>query len=135
MISQKNHKTGSCLCGAVKFEVTGPFRDIMMCHCNQCQKASGHHAAATAASTENFHFSELAGLCWYKSSGHADRGFCCECGSSLFWRMVGQNNMSIFVGCLDGELELPVSQHIFVADKKKYYKIEGNAPQYNTYPK
>ncbi|MBL4740494.1 MAG: GFA family protein [Sneathiella sp.] len=135
MTSNKYDRTGSCLCGAVKFEVAGPFRDIMMCHCNQCQKASGHHAAATAAPTANFHFLEEAGLRWYKSSGHAERGFCCECGSSLFWRMGGRDSMSIFVGCLDGDIDLPISQHIFVADKKKYYEIEGKAPQYGTYPK
>ncbi|MEH6403959.1 MAG: GFA family protein [Sneathiella sp.] len=135
MVSHNNNKTGSCLCGAVKFEVSGPLRDIIMCHCRQCQKASGHHAAATAAPKDSLQFSEKRGLRWHKSSDHAERGFCCECGSSLFWKMVGRDSLSIFVGCLDGDINLPVSRHVFVSDKKQYYEIGTETPQFLTYPK
>ena len=34
-------KTGSCLCGAVAFEITGPLRPVIACHCHQCRKQTG----------------------------------------------------------------------------------------------
>lgn len=134
MTSVDNNKTGGCLCGAVQFDVSGPLRDIVMCHCIQCQKASGHHAAATAAPNDNFTFTEDRGLTWYQSSDYAERGFCRECGSSLFWRMKGRDSLSVFVGCLDGELDLPVLMHIFVEGKKEYYKITDKIRQFSTFP-
>ena len=42
-------QTGGCLCGAVRYRVAGPLRDVVACHCGQCRRSSGHHAAATAA--------------------------------------------------------------------------------------
>ena len=40
------HK-GSCLCGGVEYELHGPLRDVLACHCIQCRKTSGHYWAAT----------------------------------------------------------------------------------------
>ena len=48
-----NKATGGCLCGAVKYQVTGVLRPVVACHCTQCQKTSGHHVAATSAPREN----------------------------------------------------------------------------------
>ncbi|WP_219821713.1 GFA family protein [Sneathiella aquimaris] len=127
-------KTGACMCGAVTFRVTGPFRDLIMCHCNQCQRASGHHIAATAAPIENFEFSQDQGLRWFQSSSHAKRGFCEKCGSSLFWQMAGNKDRSIFVGCLDGDVDLPVSMHVFAKGRKSYYSLEQDVPVYDYYP-
>jgi len=40
---------GRCLCGAVRYELRGPLRPVVACHCNMCRRTSGHFAAATAA--------------------------------------------------------------------------------------
>ncbi len=127
-------KTGGCLCGAVRYEIDGPLRDIISCHCGQCQKTSGHYFAATATPKEHFHLTRDEGLKWYSSSGYAERGFCSECGSSLFWRMKDGSHQSILAGSLDGDTGLKTSHHIFVADKKDYYDIADVIPQYDTYP-
>ncbi len=127
--------SGGCLCGAVQYEVTGPMRDIIMCHCVMCQKSSGHHFAATAAANSDLQVFEEGALKWFKSSDHAERGFCSECGSSLFWKMLGLDRTSILVGTLDEDLNLPVSGHLFVAEKKSYYKLDEDIKQYDTYPK
>ena len=47
-------QTGGCLCGAVRYRVAGPLRDVVACHCAQCRRSSGHFAAATAARYEVF---------------------------------------------------------------------------------
>ncbi|MGO1081292.1 GFA family protein [Inquilinus sp. CA228] len=41
-------QTGGCLCGAVRYRVTGPLRPVVACHCSQCRRTSGHVAAFTA---------------------------------------------------------------------------------------
>ena len=41
--------TGGCLCGAVRYEVDRPLRDVVLCHCAMCRKAHGHIAAYTAS--------------------------------------------------------------------------------------
>ncbi|MEP3246122.1 MAG: GFA family protein [Sneathiella sp.] len=134
MTTKENVQTGGCLCGAVQFEVSGPFRDIIMCHCSMCQQASGHHAAATAAPSSAFLFKKQTGLTWYRSSSHAERGFCRKCGSSLLWKMEGRDDISIFVGCLAGPVNLPVSMHVFTGEKKDYYQISDHAEQFERYP-
>ncbi|TNE35150.1 MAG: GFA family protein [Alphaproteobacteria bacterium] len=125
---------GSCLCGAVAYDVTGPLRDIVYCHCSQCQKSSGHHFAATAAPLENFRLTEDRGLKWYKSSEWADRGFCGTCGANMLWRLKGGERMGILAGSLDDCSDLKAVSHIFVADKKPYYAITDGLPQHPSYP-
>lgn len=134
MSSDENRVTGSCLCGAVRYEVSGPLREIIMCHCVMCQKSSGHHFAATATENKNLQVFEEGALKWFKSSDHAERGFCNDCGSSLFWRMFSTNSTSILAGTLDGDVTLPVSGNYFVSTKKGYYKLEEGIAQYDTYP-
>ena len=118
-------KTGSCLCGAVSFHVSGPLRPVVACHCVQCRKTSGHYVAATSAKREHI---EINGeIRWFASSKTARRGFCPTCGSSLFWDGQGEN-LSIHAGVLDGATGLKISAHIFCADKGDYYDIPDNVP-------
>jgi|CXWK01.1.fsa_nt_gi hypothetical protein len=123
--------TGRCLCGAVKFQLTPPVRDVIVCHCRQCAQWTGYAVAATAVAIENFEVTKGAGeIGWYRSSGHADRGFCKLCGSSLFWRPVDGARMSVLAGSLEPPTGLHVGAHIFTANKSDYYQIGDGAPQY-----
>ena len=54
--------TGSCICSAVRFELHGPLRQIIACHCTECRKASGHYTAATAVKPEHLHLAADEGL-------------------------------------------------------------------------
>lgn len=115
--------SGSCLCGAVKYEVRGPLREVIFCHCTQCRKQTGHIMAATAALLANFRISAGEGLRWYVSSDTAERAFCGHCGSTLFWQGKGRNYIAIAAGTLDGKTGLRTAGHIFCADKGDYYEI------------
>ena len=126
-------KTGSCLCGAVTYELHGALRPSMACHCTQCRKTSGHYWSATQVNTENFILTKEDGLKWYRSSDTARRGFCSECGSSMFWQWDGEGKTSIATGTLDGPTGLKTEQHIFVADKGDYYDIEEGVEQVAQY--
>jgi hypothetical protein len=129
-MANKSTKTGSCLCGAVQYSITGPLRPVVACHCTQCQKTTGHHVAATQAYLKDFQLEESRGLKWYRSSDQAERGFCDECGGNLFWRRHNSDCISIFAGTLDQPTGLRLTEHIFVEDKADYYDISDDLPKH-----
>lgn len=118
-------KTGSCLCGAVKYEVHGPLRNVLACHCEQCRKQTGTYMSATAAKDKDFIITESRGLKWYRSSDNARRGFCGECGSVLFWKGDGRDYTAITAGSIDGKTGLALDGHIYCDYAGDYYEITG----------
>ncbi|MDM3871904.1 GFA family protein [Porticoccus sp. W117] len=122
--------TGSCMCGDVRYEVTGECREVVACHCVECRKSSGHYTAATATRPENLKLLGDDGLKWYRSSPKAQRGFCQNCGSTLFWKPDSGDRISIFAGSLDGQTGLQMTSHIYSQEKGDYYTIEGDAAQF-----
>jgi hypothetical protein len=124
-----NNSTGSCLCGAVKYQVTGALRPVVACHCGQCQKTSGHHVAATSAKREDFKLLEERGLKWFSSTVGIRRGFCQQCGGNLFWDKAELPSISIFAGTLDQPSGLQLVEHIYVEEKADYYEITDGLPQ------
>lgn len=123
-------QTGSCLCKGVTFELTGPLRPSVACHCIQCRKTSGHYVSATQVQADQLHITCDDTLAWYQSSPQAQRGFCNRCGASLFWRHAGDNGAtSVMSGTLDGQTGITTAKHIFTAFKGDYYDIEAGVPQ------
>ncbi len=117
-------KTGSCLCGAVKYEARN-LRDVLACHCVQCRKQTGNYMTATAADDVDLRLTEQRGLKWYRSSPTAQRGFCSKCGSVMFWRGDGKDYTAITAGSLDGPTGLKLSGHIYCDFAGDYYTITG----------
>ena len=128
------HPTGRCLCGAVRFEVTGALSEPHACHCGQCRRQSGHYVVATSASRADFELTRADSLTWYRSSDIARRGFCGRCGSVLFWDDGGED-ISINVGSLDQPTGLRLARHIYVDDKADYYNIDDPLPKFAGYDK
>lgn len=120
---------GSCECGKVRFDVAAVRRSVTICHCSQCRRLSGHLWAATHAPFDSLRFTSDEGLSWYISSDFAKRGFCRFCGSSLFYRMQGEDAVGIAVGCLNDTSGLTVGRHVFVKDKGDYYQIAADETQ------
>jgi hypothetical protein len=122
---------GRCLCGAVAYEIHGPMRDVVSCHCGQCLRTHGNFASYTNVRRGDLALIETRGLKWYESSDFARRGFCGTCGASLFWEPQGKGTISVAAGTLDPPTNLKTVAHIFVADKGDYYEI---ADGLKTYP-
>ena len=120
--------TGGCLCGAVRFEATGALRDVVVCHCAMCRKAHGHIGAYTAASRDSLRFVESRGLKWYRSSAKAQRGFCSECGSTLFWDGTERDVISIAAGTLDAPTGLSTTLQIHTKSAGDYYAVDPSTP-------
>ena len=122
---------GSCLCGKISYEASGELRDVTACHCTQCRKQSGHYFAATSLNKDMLEISDPDDLLkWFQASDDAARGFCPNCGSTLFWQRKGSRDISILAGSVDGPTGLKTARHIFVADKGDYYEINENEPQF-----
>jgi hypothetical protein len=120
----KKPLTGGCLCGGVRYEVKGEMRDVVNCHCKQCRKTHGHFGAYTNAKWADVKLTNQASLAWYRSSPAARRGFCRECGGSLFWERTGADGVSIAAGTLDAPTGLRTVRHIFMADAGDYYTVD-----------
>lgn len=79
-------QAGSCLCGGVQYEINGPLTDVLNCHCSMCRKL---HASAfrTRAKVQSSDWNTIKGqelLKFYESSPGEHKGFCSNCGSSLY---------------------------------------------------
>ncbi|MEO8738198.1 MAG: GFA family protein [Casimicrobiaceae bacterium] len=121
--------SGGCLCGAVRFEVSGELRHVIMCHCTMCRKAHGHVGAYTATAKDALRITQARGLRWYASSPIARRGFCAACGSSLFWEPAAKDYVSIAAGALDNPAGLATALQIHVDSAGDYYPIDPSIPQ------
>ncbi len=122
--------TGGCLCGAVRYRIDGPLRDVVDCHCEMCLKTHGHVAAYTAVKAGDLDVVEAAGLRWFASSEKARRGFCTTCGASLFWDPADADYVAVAAGTLDRPTGLKTVGHIFVGEKGDYYEITDGLPEH-----
>jgi len=127
-MTEETH-TGSCLCGKVRYTVTGRLRDVVACHCTQCRKQSGHYYAATNAPDDAIAVEGKEHVKWYHASPEARRGFCGYCGSALFWKHEKDEFTSILAGGFDQPSVLKLAKHIFVAHKGDYYEIIDGLPR------
>ena len=125
---------GSCLCGAVTFEVAGDLPGPDACHCTACRKQSGHYfvSADVPRSALTVHGADK--VSWYRSSEKARRGFCSVCGSSLFWGPIGRDWTGVAMGAFDGPTGTHIAVHVFTAEKGDYYDLADTAPCFDTIP-
>ncbi len=124
LIRQDTHN-GRCLCGSIKYRVVGGMRDILTCHCKTCRRWQGYFAAYSSAPLRNIEVDGIQSLRWYRSSDEAKRGFCGQCGSSMFWAPTAEERWSIAAGTLDQPTGLRNALHIFVESKGNYSIADG----------
>ena len=120
---------GSCLCGAVRFEVQGALKPPDACHCTKCRKSSGHYFASTDIPRARLSVTGADNVTWYQSSERVRRGFCRTCGSPLFFDPPARDWIGVAMGAFDGPSGTHLEMHIFVADKGDYYEIADGLPQ------
>ena len=127
----------SCLCGEVRFEITGPFTGGSHCHCSMCRKAHGA-AFGTYAAVKAADFRIVSGadrITRYRSSAGIVRTFCARCGSTLQWlRESKPDIVDVALGILDDDPGARPDRHIYVGSKAPWHEIADSLPQYETYP-
>lgn len=131
---------GSCLCGAVQYEVRGELGIGYFCHCKRCRKATGT-AFASSALVATQDFAVVAGEQAMKSFSvnGVHRVFCAECGSPIISRRDAiPDFVRVRLGTLDSPLERgpqgPIQGHIYVDSKADWFQIHDSLPQYPAEP-
>jgi hypothetical protein len=124
--------TGSCLCGAVRYEIVGRISPIALCHCSKCRKANGSafHAGALCRKTKfRWTAGEDAVSAYRSQSGYATR-FCSRCGSPVPMPQDDGEYVVLPSGALDGDPGARPLCHIFVGSKSAWYEIADALPRY-----
>ena len=133
-MNKKNRSlSASCLCNGVSMTIKGEFRPVINCHCIQCMKTHGNYAAYTSVLEENIIFKSKKTLKWFKSSNKAKRGFCKKCGASIFFKRYNSKSVSLSAGLLRNPSKLKTISHIYVKNKRDYYKILDDLPKFDKY--
>lgn len=130
------HK-GSCLCGAVEYEIAGSLGPITYCHCSRCRKANGSaFAAVSAVDVEDFRIVKgQESLRSYRTVGGIDRAFCGTCGSPIVGkRDSAPETVRVRIGTLDTPLRAKVSEHFFVGSKAEWNEIFDGSTQHDERP-
>jgi hypothetical protein len=131
---ERDAHTGRCLCGAVRYEVRGPLRGVVACHCSNCRRWHGHHGAYTSASVDHIRVVQDRSLRWYDSTTdetpNVRRGFCGDCGSSLFWHPQDEDEIAIAAGSLDAPTGLVTIRHVWTSRAGDYYELCDGAPRF-----
>ena len=127
---------GTCLCGAVSFELDGPLPKFYRCHCSLCRRQSGTAGnAATLVATERFRW--LSGQTqvgsWTKASGFRS-DFCRACGSPLPNLLRGQPYMWVPAGLLDTEAALDFVVDLHLASKAGWEGTPKGRAHFATMP-
>ncbi len=119
--------TGSCLCGAVKFEAESVEPHIHACHCSTCRNWTGGPMLATQA--EGLTFTGEEHIRNYSSSAWAERGFCIECGTCLYYRMKDPVMYMMATGSFDDAEQFKLEGEIYVDEKPGCYRFAGDHPR------
>ena len=116
--------SGSCLCGAVSVSAKRMSTDAGACHCNMCRKwAGGPYMAVDCGVAVSFDGDDNISV--YVSSDWAERGFCSNCGTHLFYRLRQSGQYIMSAGLFDQENDLVFDHEVFVEEKPRYYDF-GN---------
>jgi len=127
---------GSCLCGTVRFEIHGPIRNIVCCHCSQCRRAQGS-AFATNGVVQSNDFRIVSGenaLSRFDLSPGQSRYFCTTCGSPIYSKSAEKPHLvRIRLGTVESAIDERPIAHIFNTSKANWEDICGELPQYESY--
>ncbi|PKG37772.1 GFA family protein [Psychromonas sp. Urea-02u-13] len=125
---------GSCLCGLVKYEISGPVGDIVHCHCITCRKAHGSAFSSVAPVQDNdFKLLDKTHIKSYQSSVGKHRYFCTHCGTQLYAKRDNTQHVILRLGSLDSALDSVEKEHIWVSQKANWYCIDKRLPQYEQF--
>ena len=120
MSNELRKGTGSCLCGKIQFMVQNMDDEVGACHCSSCRKWGGGPFMEVNCGS-NVTFQGEAFITVYNSSAWAERGFCSNCGSHLFYRLKKSKSHMMPVGLFDDDTGLTFERQVFIDEKPSYY--------------
>ncbi|WP_035230742.1 GFA family protein [Alcanivorax nanhaiticus] len=120
-MSQRSIVSGRCLCGHVSLTAKPQSAHVGACHCDMCRKWGGGPLMVVDCGEVSIQGDDSVGV--YPSSDWAERGFCKQCGTHLFYRLKEGGFYAIPVGMLDGEDDWQFAEQVFIDSKPGYYSF------------
>ena len=132
MMNKDKRVNGSCLCGAIRFSARLPSKWCAHCHCSMCRKFHG----AGYVTWVGFEAGQVEigqgenDLSWFDSSPGAQRGFCKQCGSSLFFRSERwAGELHVALGCMDDAIDRKPQANAFFDRHVDWMPIDHSLKQ------
>ena len=127
-------QNGGCLCGAVRYRVTGPPQATSLCHCNSCRRSAGGPSLAWAIFPENAVEIVSGELAVHASSPGVERGFCARCGTSLTYRRENRPGLfDVTTASLDDPESFPPAKEIWVEERLSWMTSNPDLPQFTQF--
>jgi hypothetical protein len=132
---------GSCLCGAVAFEIEGRVTPIQLCHAKRCQRSTGSaFSPELAAPAERFRW--LRGeenVTHYEAPLLREpppfrKSFCRTCGSPLPVLQPETGFVVVLAGALDDDPGVRPFRHIFLEQKAPWHAVGDALPKFDARP-
>ncbi|GHE22006.1 GFA family protein [Halomonas urumqiensis] len=120
-----NTHHGACLCGAVRIAASPKSDKFGACHCSMCRKWGGGPLFAVECEAD-MQLEGAENVATFGSSEWAERGFCKQCGTHLFYRLKEGGHVAIPVGLLDDHRPWRFAEQIFIDQKPSYYAFADN---------
>ncbi len=128
--------TGGCMCGAVRYEVSGEPFWVGHCHCESCRG----HTGAPVVTFVGFKKDQVAFTKGerqiYKSSPGVGRAFCGQCGTPLTWE--GKSNLpergmifEFYISTLDNPNAFVPTNHVWYSEKIAWFDVADDLPRYH----
>ena len=112
---------GRCMCGAVKINATASNLEVAACHCGMCRRWSA--GPFMEVNCQNVKFDGDEHIKKIRSSAWAERGFCKECGSNLFYHIIDSSDYQVSAGLFDDQSMFRMSLQVFIDDKPDFYEF------------
>jgi hypothetical protein len=126
---------GSCLCGRIKIQLSEISPEITICHCQMCQKFHGGPFLSLAACTsEQITIDNQTLIQRYDSSEWAQRGFCRNCGSSLFYFLHETEEYFFATGLFSVLPEAVLVEELYTKDQPHFYHFAETTKRWSTLP-
>ena len=125
--SKVESATGKCLCGAVTFTAHDVDTHVHACHCSMCRKWGG--GPNLSAEVGSVSFSGVEHIKRFNSSEWAERGFCTECGTNLFYHLKEPEKYIMCGGAFDDAEQFSLTGEIFIDEKPATYDFAGDHPR------
>lgn len=118
--------TGTCLCGAVQITVTAVHPEVDICHCTMCQRWGRAFYAGVKGADVSVSGDDAVAV--YRSSAWAERAFCKQCGSNLWYCFLPTGSRSFLAGLFDLPPGFGIEQQIFIDEKPDWYDLAQTSP-------
>ena len=132
MGEQEQKVTGGCLCGAIRYEASGPPVYVPYCYCKSCRRATGAPVIVRVVfAKEKVKFTRGERKV-FKSSPGVERAFCATCGTPLTWEGTwgGVTRIEVYISTLDDPEAFVPDRHAFLDHGISWFHVEHDLPRY-----